>query len=555
MTAPLPRIALLLAVALRLSVSSLTAQDEPPDFDVDSSPDTPREASSAPQDEISAAIERARSALREAEEAAAAEAESLGAEIASVQSEIGSLRDAERAHEREIERLRKAILAVDGQLAEAETEEQTANDEAKSVRREVESQAVDLRDRFATSLLAAEKPGLIERIRALVELDDALETRAAIDELLAIGSEVLGDARSWSTFRTEVRLPGVEGDVQDVDVLRLGLLAGYYSHGGAGDSGFVLGTGDTDARFEGESVGLTVAQRAQIAAAIQDPARGILLPMDVTGGAGLATLRGQVSLARWFETGGVFMWPLLVLAVIVLLLVVERAVRLSLLSAGIRRRVALALELVSSGRADEAEERFAESRSVVGQVLRSALVHRDQPRSVLEDAVQESLLHHAPRFHTRLGFIALGAAIAPLIGLLGTVTGMITTFRMITLFGTSDPRFMAGGISEALITTQAGLCVAIPALVFRGILGSVAESALGSLESGVMSVVLAILRDGGADSGSDDDEARGGDDDTDELDLEYAFEDSELTEAAARVSAGEPSDGTEGRPRGRGGRP
>ena len=112
----------------------------------------------------------------------------------------------------------------------------------------------------------------------------------------------------------------------------------------------------------------------------------------------------------------------------------------------------------------------------------------------MEDAVQEALLHHAPSFQARLSFIALCAAIAPLFGLLGTVTGMITTFKMVTLFGTSDPRFMAGGISEALITTEAGLWIAIPSLLMRGILGSMADGALGRLEAGALSVVIALAK-------------------------------------------------------------
>jgi biopolymer transport protein ExbB len=79
-------------------------------------------------------------------------------------------------------------------------------------------------------------------------------------------------------------------------------------------------------------------------------------------------------------------------------------------------------------------------------------------------------------------------------GLFGTVTGMISTFKMVTLFGTSDPRFMAGGISEALITTETGLMIAIPSLLMRGILGALADSAIGRLEAGALSVVIEIVK-------------------------------------------------------------
>ena len=83
--------------------------------------------------------------------------------------------------------------------------------------------------------------------------------------------------------------------------------------------------------------------------------------------------------------------------------------------------------------------------------------HRDQYR-----------LHVRPNLTQRIGIIATLAAIAPLLGLLGTVSGMITTFDVITLFGTGNAKAMAGGISESLITTQSGLTVAIPGM-FMGV--------------------------------------------------------------------------------------
>ena len=79
-------------------------------------------------------------------------------------------------------------------------------------------------------------------------------------------------------------------------------------------------------------------------------------------------------------------------------------------------------------------------------------------------------------------------------GLLGTVTGMIGTFQNLVIFGASDPRNLAGGISEALITTQGGLYVAIPSLLMRGILGSIAEKSVGKIESGAMSALIEILK-------------------------------------------------------------
>ena len=85
---------------------------------------------------------------------------------------------------------------------------------------------------------------------------------------------------------------------------------------------------------------------------------------------------------------------------------------------------------------------------------------------MLEELLYEQMLDTRPRLEKLMPIIALTAATAPLLGLLGTVTGMINTFKLISVFGTGDPRMLSSGISEALITTAAGLTVAIPALFF-----------------------------------------------------------------------------------------
>ena len=79
-------------------------------------------------------------------------------------------------------------------------------------------------------------------------------------------------------------------------------------------------------------------------------------------------------------------------------------------------------------------------------------------------------------------FIAVVAATAPLMGLLGTVTGMIKTFKLITVFGTGDARSLSSGISEALVTTEFGLCVAIPALIIHALLLRRTKGVLASME-------------------------------------------------------------------------
>ena len=98
---------------------------------------------------------------------------------------------------------------------------------------------------------------------------------------------------------------------------------------------------------------------------------------------------------------------------------------------------------------------------------RIALVYREyqgRPLNEREIALQEAMIKEAPALERYNGLIKLLAAVTPLLGLLGTVIGMIITFQTITLFGTSDPKLMAGGISTALVTTVLGLSMAVPLL-------------------------------------------------------------------------------------------
>ncbi len=96
--------------------------------------------------------------------------------------------------------------------------------------------------------------------------------------------------------------------------------------------------------------------------------------------------------------------------------------------------------------------------------------------------MQEAILAEIPRLERFLSTLAVLASIAPLLGLLGTVTGMINTFQVITFHGTSDPRLMSGGISEALVTTMLGLGVAIPIMLSHSLLSRRVETSIAQIE-------------------------------------------------------------------------
>ncbi|MDZ7597711.1 MAG: MotA/TolQ/ExbB proton channel family protein [Desulfobacterales bacterium] len=130
----------------------------------------------------------------------------------------------------------------------------------------------------------------------------------------------------------------------------------------------------------------------------------------------------------------------------------------------------------------------------VARVLAAGLERCHLPREDLESALQEAILREIPPLERFLSTLAMLAAIAPLLGLLGTVTGMIATFQVITLYGTGDPRMMSGGISEALVTTMLGLSVAIPMMLVHTLLNRAVDTRIGQMEEKAVALLNIVHR-------------------------------------------------------------
>jgi biopolymer transport protein ExbB len=173
----------------------------------------------------------------------------------------------------------------------------------------------------------------------------------------------------------------------------------------------------------------------------------------------------MTSLLELVRAGGPFMWPILLCSVVALAILVERLWTLQrkrVMPAELTRRI---WALVEAGQANDKVIAALEVNSPLGKLLATGLANRHRPRAVLMERLEDAgrhVAHDLDRFLNTLGTIA---GVAPLLGLLGTVTGIIKAFAAIYEGGMGDPRILSGGISEALLTTAAGLCVAIPAQV------------------------------------------------------------------------------------------
>jgi biopolymer transport protein ExbB len=166
------------------------------------------------------------------------------------------------------------------------------------------------------------------------------------------------------------------------------------------------------------------------------------------------------------KAGGLVMWPLIACSVIALAIIIDRFWAL-------RYERVLPVSLVKTlhawarmGKVPDISLDKIAVRSPLGRVVAAGLLNRDYGRDIVKESIEDTgrqITHELERFLNLLGTIA---AISPLLGLLGTVLGMIKVFNVISIYGTGDARVVAGGIGMALIATAAGLIVAIPSLLF-----------------------------------------------------------------------------------------
>ena len=140
------------------------------------------------------------------------------------------------------------------------------------------------------------------------------------------------------------------------------------------------------------------------------------------------------------------------------------------------------LAKVQSGQSTAARELAEQVKGPFRPLLESAVEFARSRKALLEEILFEKILEAQPRLERFLPFIAVTAAASPLLGLLGTVTGMITTFSQIRISGNSDINSLASGISEALVTTKFGLIAAIPALVLHALLSRRVQGLLAGME-------------------------------------------------------------------------
>jgi len=298
-----------------------------------------------------------------------------------------------------------------------------------------------------------------------VNLDRPPGEPVDLSPLLAAGRSLLGEAATSNSFGQVIR--NADGTEEEAQVLRAGMIFHAYQAKKSGRLGEVAAAPAGQGGYRWTEALPEWAKR-DLEKALEEASGSsptLHLPIDVTQRLAPERRDSSRSLFETLRAGGPVMIPLLAVGLLGCLVTLERIITLLSKSGGSDRDVAAVLESCRSGNWEEAERLAQFGRGLRMRALLAGLSARSLGRASVEEAIRQAVLREMPSLERSLSLLAVLAGISPMLGLLGTVTGMIRTFDVIRLFGSGDPGIMAGGISEALVATATGLVIAIPILL------------------------------------------------------------------------------------------
>ncbi len=230
------------------------------------------------------------------------------------------------------------------------------------------------------------------------------------------------------------------------------------------------------------------AEDANAASAVVE-GTGEMYPLDPTLGNAHVIAETEDTLWEHIQKGGPVMVPIGALAGSALLVALYKWLALVSVKRPSNRRVKEMLQAVEQQDKQAAIQAAKSVGGPAGRMLAAGAENLEMPRELVEEVMYEQVLSTRLKLQRMLPFVAITAASAPLLGLLGTVIGIIDTFKMITVFGAGDVKALSGGISEALITTEFGLIVAIPSLLLHAFLSRKARGMVDEMEKAAVSLV------------------------------------------------------------------
>ena len=214
-------------------------------------------------------------------------------------------------------------------------------------------------------------------------------------------------------------------------------------------------------------------------------------PADASAGKALRLKETKGSIMQHINKGGVVSYAIICVGLVSLLLILQKLRDAAQMTVDQPETMQRCLSLIAAGNPAEAAQAVRALKTTTRELYTTGLRHLEESREMLEERLTAVLLRQRLHYERWLPLLAVIATAAPLMGLLGTVTGMVRTFTLITVFGTGNAGKLASGISEVLVATELGLLVAIPTLVAHGFLSQRIQKNLSLLERYALEFVTA----------------------------------------------------------------
>ena len=452
-------------------------------------------------------------------EAAKSDLDKAVKELGDTRKEYADLR---RSLYRDINRLDDEALKLSRELRALQREEERRSATIKTLEREVEERKTDFNysagilSQYSKAFITRLHPGENQIYREDVEAIDQTAT-AAVDEpgteltermkVLEIGINRLGDIAGGHRFDGKALRNGSES-------IEGSLLV-------AGPSVFFA---SKSGEFEGVATFAETGTTLPTVVAINGSDGEITetitsgtgeLPFDGSMGKAIEVEAARQTLWETAKKGGYVGHAILILGAISFMIAIFKVWEVSRFKVPSRRELNLILDDLLGGDQEAALKKASTIQGEAGELVAIGVNKFYEKRRVLEESLFEKLVVIKPHLERFLPFLALTAAAGPLMGLLGTVLGIIKTFQAMALYGSGNQKNFTAGISEALITTAEGLVVAIPVLVVHGLLKSMVKAKFGEIEGSAIAIINGTTeREKGAkpviqaedpDDGGDDD--------------------------------------------------
>lgn len=392
------------------------------------------------------------------------EAEFMSAR-ADKQALLNTARAGLRAETDRGERLKKQFADNEIALANKEVELENAVGTLGEMFGVVRSASAEAYGRISTSIVSAQYPGRTELLEKMSNESKGLPNISELEELwFALQTEM---TESGKVTQFETSVISLDGGESNQTVTRIG------TFNLIGDEGYLLYKNELkQVQPLGKQPGGHMVAAARdftsssgISPVFIDPSRGSILSL----------LTQAATLEDRYHAGGIPGYIITVMLAIGALIAIYKVVTLSLMGGAIKKQ----LKNIDA----------PSTKNPLGRILTVYEENKGADTETLELKVDEAILREMPSIESGINIIKILAAIAPLLGLLGTVIGMIATFQQITLFGTGDPKIMAGSISMALVTTAQGIIAALPLILLHAISASKSKSILHILDEQAAGIV------------------------------------------------------------------